>query len=283
METKIKYLKSKATEIRKLIVEMLAKAGSGHPGGSLSSTDIITCLYFDVMRHDPKNPTWPERDRFHLSKGHCCPALYAALTVSGYFPRENLWTLRRLNSMLQGHPDKRVPGIELASGSLGQGLSIGLGMALSAKLDKKDYRVYCLMGDGELQEGNIWEAAMAAAHFKADNLCGIVDYNHFQIDGRTEDIMNLEPLLNKWEAFGWHAISCDGHNIKELLEAFRIAKTVKQKPTVIIAHTVKGKGVSFMEHVVDFHGRAPTEKEREIALKELSEIEKVEEDIEEEE
>jgi transketolase len=283
METKIKYLKSKATEIRKLIVEMLAKAGSGHPGGSLSSTDIITCLYFDVMRHDPKNPTWPERDRFHLSKGHCCPALYAALTVSGYFPRENLWTLRRLNSMLQGHPDKRVPGIELASGSLGQGLSIGLGMALSAKLDKKDYRVYCLMGDGELQEGNIWEAAMAAAHFKADNLCGVVDYNHFQIDGRTEDIMNLEPLLNKWEAFGWHAISCDGHNIKELLEAFRIAKTVKQKPTVIIAHTVKGKGVSFMEHVVDFHGRAPTEKEREIALKELSEIEKVEEDIEEEE
>jgi transketolase len=283
METKIKYLKSKATEIRKLIVEMLAKAGSGHPGGSLSSTDIITCLYFDVMRHDPKNPTWPERDRFHLSKGHCCPALYAALTVSGYFPRENLWTLRRLNSMLQGHPDKRVPGIELASGSLGQGLSIGLGMALSAKLDKKDYRVYCLMGDGELQEGNIWEAAMAAAHFKADNLCGVVDYNHFQIDGRTEDIMNLEPLLNKWEAFGWHAISCDGHNIKELLEAFRIAKTVKQKPTVIITHTVKGKGVSFMEHVVDFHGRAPTEKEREIALKELSEIEKVEEDIEEEE
>lgn len=283
METKIKYLKNKATEIRKLIIEMLARAGSGHPGGSLSSTDIITCLYFEVMRHDPKNPTWPERDRFHLSKGHCCPALYAALTASGYFPRENLWTLRRLNSMLQGHPDKRVPGIELASGSLGQGLSIGLGMALAAKLDKKDYRVYCLMGDGELQEGNVWEAAMAAAHFKADNLCGIVDYNHFQIDGRTEDIMNLEPLLNKWEAFGWHAISCDGHNIKELLEAFRIAKTVKQKPTVIIAHTVKGKGVSFMEHVVDFHGRAPTEKEREIALKELSEIEKVEEDIEEEE
>ncbi len=283
METKIKYLKNKATEIRKLIIEMLARAGSGHPGGSLSSTDIITCLYFEVMRHDPKNPTWPERDRFHLSKGHCCPALYAALTASGYFPRENLWTLRRLNSMLQGHPDKRVPGIELASGSLGQGLSIGLGMALAAKLDKKDYRVYCLMGDGELQEGNVWEAAMAAAHFKADNLCGIVDYNHFQIDGRTEDIMNLEPLLNKWEAFGWHAISCDGHNIKELLEAFRIAKTVKQKPTVIIAHTVKGKGASFMEHVVDFHGRAPTEKEREIALKELSEIEKVEEDIEEEE
>ncbi len=283
METKIKHLKNKANEIRKLIVEMLAKAGSGHPGGSLSSADIIACLYFEVMHHDPKNPAWPDRDRFHLSKGHCCPALYAALSLSGYFPQENLWTLRKLNSMLQGHPDKRVPGIELASGSLGQGLSIALGMALSAKIDKKGYRVYCLMGDGEIQEGNIWEAAMAAAHFKADNLCGIVDYNHFQIDGRTDDIMNLEPLLNKWEAFGWHAISCDGHNIKELLEAFRIANSVKLKPTVIIAHTVKGKGVSFMEHVVDFHGRAPTEKEREIALRELSEIENVEKDIEEEE
>ncbi|MCK9614462.1 MAG: transketolase [Candidatus Omnitrophica bacterium] len=283
MEQKIKYLKNKANEIRKLIIEMLAKAGSGHPGGSLSSSDIIACLYFEVMRHDPKNPAWPDRDRFHLSKGHCAPALYATLALSGYFPREALWTLRKLNSILQGHPDKRVPGVEVASGSLGQGLSIALGMALSAKVDKKDYRVYCLMGDGEIQEGNIWEAAMAAAHFKADNLCGIVDYNHFQIDGRTDDIMNLEPLLNKWEAFGWHALSCDGHNLKELLEAFRIAKTVKLKPTVIIAHTVKGKGVSFMEHVVDFHGRAPTEKEREIALRELSEIEKAEEGIEEEE
>lgn len=283
METKIKHLKNKANEMRKLIIEMLAKAGSGHPGGSLSSTDIIACLYFEIMKHDPKNPAWPDRDRFHLSKGHCCPALYAALSLSGYFPQEHLWTLRKFNSMLQGHPDKRVPGVELASGSLGQGLSVALGMALSAKVDKKGYRVYCLMGDGEIQEGNIWEAAMAAAHFKADNLCGIIDYNHFQIDGRTDDVMNLEPLLNKWEAFGWHAISCDGHNIKELLEAFRIANSVKLKPTVIIAHTVKGKGVSFMEHVVDFHGRAPTEKEREIALHELGEIENVEKDIEEEE
>jgi len=283
METKIKHLKNKANEMRKLIVEMLAKAGSGHPGGSLSSTDIIACLYFEIMKHDPKNPAWPDRDRFHLSKGHCCPALYAALSLSGYFSQDALWTLRKFNSMLQGHPDKRVPGVEIASGSLGQGLSVALGMALSAKVDKKGYRVYCLMGDGEIQEGNIWEAAMAAAHFKADNLCGIIDYNHFQIDGRTDDIMNLEPLLNKWEAFGWHAISCDGHNIKELLEAFRIANSVKLKPTVIIAHTVKGKGVSFMEHVVDFHGRAPTEKEREIALKELGEIENVEKEIEEEE
>lgn len=281
METKIKHIKNKANEMRKLIIEMLAKAGSGHPGGSLSSTDILACLYFEIMRYDPKNPAWPDRDRFHLSKGHCCPALYAALSLSGYFPMEHLWTLRKFNSMLQGHPDKRVPGVELASGSLGQGLSIALGMALAGKVDRKNYRVYTLMGDGEIQEGNIWEAAMAAAHFKADNLCAVIDYNHFQIDGRTDDVMNLEPLLNKWEAFGWHAISCDGHNIKELLEAFKAANSVKLKPTVIIAHTVKGKGVSFMEHVVDFHGRAPTEKEREIALKELGEIENDEKEIEE--
>ncbi len=279
MTKKIKNLKSKANKIRQLVIKMLSKAGSGHPGGSLSSTDIIACLYFGIMRHDSKNPSWSDRDRFHLSKGHCCPALYAALSLCGYFPEENLWTLRKLHSMLQGHPDKRVPGIELASGSLGQGLSIALGMALAAKIDKKDYRVYCLMGDGESQEGNIWEAAMAAAHFKADNLCGIVDYNRFQIDGRTEDIMNLEPLVNKWEAFGWHVIQCDGHNVEELLAAFEQAKTVKLKPTVIIAHTVKGKGVSFMEHVVDFHGRAPTEKEKEIALKELSDTETMEDCI----
>jgi transketolase len=274
MEKKIKLLKNKANEIRKLIIEMLAKAGSGHPGGSLSSADIIACLYFEVMRYNPKEPNWPDRDRFHLSKGHCCPAWYAVLALCGYFPLEELWKLRRLGAVLQGHPDKRTPGVEVASGSLGQGLSVALGMALAGKIDKKDYRVYCLMGDGEIQEGNIWEAAMAAAHFKADNLCGIVDYNHFQIDGRTEEIMNLEPLVNKWESFGWHAIQCDGHNLYELLAAFEKAKTVKLKPTVIIAHTVKGKGVSFMEHVVDFHGRAPTEKEREIAIKELNEVEK---------
>ncbi|MDD5584690.1 MAG: transketolase [Candidatus Omnitrophica bacterium] len=276
MERKIPYLKNKATEIRRLIIEMLAKAASGHPGGSLSSADIIACLYFEVMRHNPKEPRWPDRDRFHLSKGHCCPALYAALSLCGYFPKDELWKLRKINSLLQGHPDKRIPGIEVASGSLGQGLSVALGMALAARLDEKDYRVYCLMGDGEIQEGNIWEAAMAAAHYKVDNLCGIVDYNHFQIDGRIEEIMNLEPLANKWEAFGWHVIQCDGHNIKELLEAFAKAKTMKLKPTVIIANTVKGKGVSFMEHVVDFHGRAPSEKEREIALKELEAIEKAE-------
>ncbi len=278
MKKRIKLLKNKANEIRKLIITMLAEAASGHPGGSLSSTEIIACLYFDIMHHDPKNPQWPDRDRFHLSKGHCCPAVYAALALSGYFPQKELMTLRKLGSILQGHPDKNTPGIEVASGSLGQGLSVALGMGLAAKMDKKDWRVYCLMGDGEIQEGNIWEAAMAAAHFKLDNLCGIVDFNRFQIDGRIEDIMGLEPLVNKWESFGWHVIQCDGHNVQELLESFEEAKSIKLKPTVIIAHTVKGKGVSFMEHVVDFHGRAPSEKEREIALKELQ-IQEEEEEL----
>lgn len=273
MEKKIKLLKSKANSIRKLIVEMLAEAKSGHPGGSLSAAEIIACLYFEIMRHDSKNPDWSQRDRFHLSKGHCCPALYAALALCGYFPLEELMKLRKLGSLLQGHPDKRTPGIEVASGSLGQGLSVALGMALACRIDKNDSRVYCLMGDGEIQEGNIWEAAMAAAHYKVDNLCGIVDYNRFQIDGRTEEIMSIEPLVNKWESFGWHVIQSDGHNVEELLEAFAKTKTVKSKPSVIIAHTVKGKGVSFMEHVVDFHGRAPSDKEKEVALKELQDIE----------
>ena len=277
MKNKVALLKTKANEIRKLIIKMLAEAGSGHPGGSLSSTEVIACLYFEVMRHDPKNPQAPDRDRFHLSKGHCCPAVYAALALSGYFPKAELLKLRKLGSMLQGHPDSRTPGIEVASGSLGQGLSVALGMALALRMDKKDSRVYCLMGDGETQEGNIWEAAMAAAHFKTDNLCGIIDCNHFQIDGRTEVIMNLEPIVNKWESFGWHVIECDGHNIEDLLKAFAQAKEIKAKPTAIITETVKGKGVSFMEHVVDFHGRAPTPEEKEIALRELEDIEKDEE------
>jgi len=281
-QRRVKELKKIANKIRKLIIQMVSRAGSGHPGGSLSSVEIITCLFFEVMRHNPKDPHWPDRDRFHLSKGHTCPALYAALALCGYFPEKELWTLRKLGSILQGHPDRRTPGVDVASGSLGQGLSVAVGMALAARLDKKDYRVYCLMGDGEIQEGNIWEAAMSAAHFKLDNLCGIVDYNRFQIDGRVEEVMNLEPLVNKWEAFGWHVISCDGHNIEELLEAFDEAKSVKQKPTVIIAHTVKGKGVSFMEHVVDFHGRAPNEKETKIALEELEKIGKLLEEKNEE-
>src|SRR3989338_7792991 len=271
MENKITFLKKKANQMRKLIIKMLAEAGSGHPGGSLSSTETIACLYFDVLRHDPKNPEWPQRDKFHLSKGHSCPSVYAALALCGYFPEDKLFTLRKLGSILQGHPDRRTPGIEAASGSLGQGLSVALGMSLAARLDQKDTRIYCLIGDGEAQEGNIWEAAMAAGHFRLDNLCAIIDYKRFQIDGRTDEVMGLEPLSNKWESFGWQVIQCDGHNIGELLKAFSEAKTVKQRPTIIIARTVKGKGISFMEGVVDFHGKSPTQEEKNIALKELEE------------
>jgi transketolase len=266
----IKQLEEKAKKIRRLIIRMLAKAGSGHPGGSLSSTDVMTCLYFALLRHNPKEPKWPKRDRFHMSKGHCCPLWYALLAESGYFPEERLWTLRNLGSILQGHPDWRTPGVDVASGSLGQGLSVAVGMALAARLDNVDYRVHCLLGDGETQEGQIWEAAMAAAHYKCDNLCAILDYNGYQIDGKTVDIMNLEPVIDKWQAFGWHTITIDGHNIAQILKAFDQAKTIKAKPTIVIAKTVKGKGVSFMEHVVDFHGRAPTEEEAKQALEELS-------------
>jgi len=265
----IKELEDKAREIRRLIVKMLAKAGSGHPGGSLSATDVMSCLYFDVLRHDSRKPHWPDRDRFHLSKGHCCPVWYAVLAKTGYFPIEKLWTLRQLGSTLQGHPDRRTPGVDVASGSLGQGLSVALGMALAGKMDKRDYRVYCLLGDGEIQEGNIWEAAMAASHFRCDNICAILDYNRYQIDGRVDDIMNLEPIEEKWQAFGWYTIEIDGHNIAQILNAFEEAKAIKEKPSIIIAHTIKGKGVSFMENVVDFHGRAPTKEEEKKALGEL--------------
>ncbi|MDD5692656.1 MAG: transketolase [Candidatus Omnitrophica bacterium] len=262
-------LENKAKEIRRLIIEMLARAGSGHPGGSLSATDLVTALYFNVLRFNPKDPQWPDRDRFHMSKGHCCPLWYAILAETGYFPKKELLTLRQLGSILQGHPDRGTPGIESASGSLGQGLSVALGMSLAAKVDKKDYRVYVLLGDGESQEGNIWEAAMAAAHFSVDNLCAILDYNGFQIDGKVKDVMNLEPLSAKWQAFGWNTIEIDGHNMGEILSAYEKAKTVKSKPTIIIAHTVKGKGVSFMENVAGFHGRAPTKEEAAKALEEL--------------
>ena len=268
-DKEIKELENKAKEIRRLIIQMLAKAKSGHPGGSLSATDLITALYFKILRHKPADPFWPERDRFHLSKGHCCPLFYAVLADLGYFNIEKLWTLRQLGSMLQGHPDRSTPGVEVASGSLGQGLSVALGISLAARLDKKDYRVYVLLGDGETQEGNIWEAAMACAHYKCDNLCAILDYNGFQIDGTIKDIMNLEPVIAKWQAFGWHTIEINGHNIKEILSAYLEAENTKGKPTIIIAHTIKGKGVSFMENVLDFHGRAPTEEEAKKALEEL--------------
>jgi len=266
---KIKGLQDKAKTMRRLIVRMLGEACSGHPGGSLSSADVVTALYFAVMRHRPKEPQWPDRDRFQMSKGHCCPALYAALAMSGYFPEEKLLQLRKFGSLLQGHPDRRTPGVEVASGSLGQGLSVALGMSLAGRLDKKDYRVYCLMGDGEIQEGNIWEAAMAAAHYKCDTICAIVDANGLQIDGKTSEIMNVEPLAAKWQAFGWNTIEIDGNDMKRLLEAFDEAAGVKGKPSVIIARTVKGKGVSFMVYVCNFHGVAPTKDEVVRACKEL--------------
>lgn len=269
-DAKIKELEAKARQIRRLIVQMLAKAGSGHPGGSLSAADLITALFFAVLRHNPKEPGWPQRDRFHMSKGHCCPLWYAVLAECGYFPEDKLWTLRQLGSILQGHPDRRAPGVDVASGSLGQGLSIGLGMSLAAKLDKLDYRTYILIGDGEIQEGNIWEAAMACAHFKCGNLCAILDYNGFQIDGKTCHVMELEPLTAKWQAFGWHTIEINGHDMKDILSAYEEAATIKDKPAIVIAHTTKGKGVSFMENVCDFHGRAPTKEEAEQALKELA-------------
>ena len=268
-QKEIQELEIKAKEIRRKIIRMIAEAGSGHPGGSLSSTDLITALFYSVLKHDPKNPSWPDRDRFHMSKGHCAPLWYAVLAERGYFPKEKLMTLRRLGSMLQGHPDPRTPGIEVASGSLGQGLSVALGMSLAARIDKKDWRVYVLLGDGEIQEGNIWEAAMAARHFKIDNLCAILDYNGFQIDGKICNVMEIEPLADKWSAFGWHTIEINGHNMKEILNAYDEAKQIKGKPTIIIAHTIKGKGVSFMENVCDFHGRAPTKEEAEKALQEL--------------
>jgi transketolase len=259
-----------ARNIRRDIITMIGAAGSGHPGGSLSAADILTVLYFRVMRHNPADSAWAERDRFILSKGHAAPALYATLCASGYLPQTELCTLRKIDSRLQGHPECHiVPGIEMSAGALGQGLSFGIGMALTARLDKKDYRTYVLMGDGELNEGQVWEAAMAAAQFKLDNLTAIVDNNRLQIDGWTKDVMNTEPLKDKWLSFGWDVIEADGHNIADLIQAFEKAKLIHGKPAVIIARTVKGKGVSFMENNADFHGKAPNTEELKIALKEL--------------
>jgi transketolase len=232
--------------------------------------EIITALYFNHLRHDPKNPRWPHRERFILSKGHAAPALYAALAEAGYFPVEELLTLRELGSRMQGHTDMATtPGVEMSSGALGQGLSFAIGTALAARLDRRDYRTYVLLGDGECDEGQVWEAAMAAAHFKLDNTVAIVDRNRLQLDGWTHDIMNSEPLAEKWRSFGWHTVEIDGHDLEQILAALEGAKTVKDKPTAIIARTTKGKGVSFMENNVDFHGKAPTPEEAERALREL--------------
>jgi transketolase len=262
----IKELKEKARIIRKHIIRMSAEAGSGHPGGSLSCADIITVLYFKKMNYDPKNPKWENRDRFVLSKGHAAPALYAALAEAGFFPVNELKNLRKIDSILQGHPSVITPGVEVCSGSLGQGLSVANGMALAGRIDKKDYHVYVLIGDGESQEGQIWEAAMTAAHYKLDNLTAILDRNGLQIDGKTEDIMGLEPLAEKWRSFGWDVIEIDGHSFEELINAL---DTKTKKPKMIIAYTIKGRGVSFMENNVDFHGKVPTPEETEKALQEL--------------
>lgn len=272
----IEELERKAHELRIDIVKMIGLAGSGHPGGSLSAIDIITALFFRIMRHDPQNPRWPDRDRFVLSKGHAAPALYAALAHAGYFERDLLWTLRKIGSPLQGHPDKRkLPILEASTGSLGQGLSIGIGIALAGKLDRKNYRVYVLLGDGETQEGQIWEGALFARQHKLDNITAIVDYNKFQLDGPLKDILDIEPYRDKWRAFGWEVFEIDGHNMREIVETIERTKEIKGKPSVVIAHTIKGKGVSFMENNNDFHGKAPTKEQLELALKELGADERI--------
>ena len=268
--TLISELKKKANIIRQHVIEMVHEAGSGHPGGALSAADIITALYFNIMRHDPRNPEWPERDRFVLSKGHAAPAYYAALAETGYFPVEELLTLRKLGSRLQGHPSMRhLPGIDMSTGSLGQGLSAGIGMALGGRLDRKDYYVYVVVGDGEMQEGSIWEAAMSASHYKLDHLIAFLDRNRLQIDGRTEQVMPIEPIKEKWEAFGWHVLEINGHDFSEIFRAVAEGKACNGKPTMIIANTIKGKGVSFMEGSLHFHGKAPNDEQYEIAMREL--------------
>ncbi|MBI2470795.1 MAG: transketolase [Planctomycetes bacterium] len=266
----VKSLEERAKVIRKHVVRMLAKAGSGHPGSSLSTVDLLIALFYNKLRHNPQQPAWPDRDRFVLSKGHACPALYAVLAENGYFGVEKLDTLRQFGSILQGHPSMKItPGIEISGGSLGQGLSVGLGMALAAKLDKKDYRTYVMLGDGELAEGQVWEAAMAASHYKADNLCAIIDQNGLQIDGFIHEIMSSYPIPDKWRGFGWHVIEINGHDYEAILSAYDEAEKIKGKPTVIVAKTIKGKGVSFMENQVDWHGKAPSKDEAERALAEL--------------
>jgi len=263
-------LEKKALKIRSTILKMLQIAGSGHTGGSLSEVEIILTLYKYEMSHNSKKPDWDQRDRFILSKGHGCPTLYAVLADCGYFSEDLLWTLRKMGSKLQGHPQRNVSlGLEASTGSLGQGLSIALGLALAAKMDKKDFRTYCLMGDGELQEGQIWEAAMMASFNKLDNLCGIVDNNKIQIDGFLKDVMNVEPLAEKWESFGWEVIRADGHDVVGLMDAFDKVREIKGKPSVILADTIKGKGISFMENKASWHGVAPKEDEVEKALVEL--------------
>ncbi|MGC8826097.1 MAG: transketolase [Anaerolineae bacterium] len=266
----IEELKRIAVEIRCDIIEMTCEAGVGHPGGSLSAADIVTALYFRIMRIDPQRPDWPDRDRFILSKGHACPVWYAALAERGYFDKSHLRTLRKLDSILQGHPDMRkTPGIDMTAGSLGHGLSVGVGMALAGRLLQKDYHVWVIVGDGEVQEGSIWEAAMAAAKWKLDNLTAILDRNHLQNDDCVDTEMPVEPLADKWRAFGWEVVEMDGHDMEQIVRTLEWAKKFRGRPAMIIAHTIKGKGVSFMENQVVWHGKAPCREEAEQALREL--------------
>ena len=266
----IKKLSEIAKNIRKGIIEAVYSGQSGHPGGSLSIADIMAVLYFYEMNIDPQNPKDENRDRLVLSKGHCAPALYSTLANKGFFGIEELDTLRNIESRLQGHPDmKKIPGVDMTTGSLGQGLSAANGMALAGKLDNKSYRVYCILGDGEIEEGQIWEAAMASGKYKLDNLCVIVDNNNLQIDGTIEEVMSSYPIDEKFKNFGFQVINIDGHNLKEIIDAFDVAKNIKEKPVCIIAKTTKGKGVSFMENKADWHGKAPNEEEYKQAMKEL--------------
>jgi len=257
-EYTVEELVEKAKEMRAYSMVAITAAGSGHTGGTLSIMDIAAALYLKEINHDPANPDWEDRDRVFWSVGHKAPAIYIALGEAGYFPLDEVVKLRKLWSGFEGHPNRfKVPGLELSSGSLGQGLGVAVGCALNARLEKKDYRIFCILGDGELDEGSIWESAMSAAHYKLDNLTAIVDKNDLQIDGSTKEVMCLEPLLEKWQAFGWHTLEIDGHDMTEILKAFEKAKTIKGKPTVIIAHTIKGKGVSYAENVVGYHGVCP--------------------------
>ena len=272
-EKQVKKLQEKARKVREDIIEEVYKAKSGHPGGSLSVADILTVLYFKEMKIEPQNPKWEERDRLVLSKGHCSPALYSCLANRGFFPVEDLQTFRKIDSYLQGHPDKnKVAGVDMTTGSLGQGLSVANGMAIAGKMEKKDYRVYCILGDGEIEEGQIWEAAMAANKYKLDNLCVVVDNNNLQIDGTIEEVMSSYPIDEKFKSFGFQIIKIDGHDIEEIIKAFEVARNVKDKPTCIIAKTIKGKGVSFMEEQAGWHGKAPNDEQYEQAIKELKTI-----------
>jgi len=266
----VEELKEMAATIRCDIINMICTAGAGHPGGSLSATDIVTALYFRVMRIDPSNPRWPDRDRFILSKGHACPVWYATLAERGYFDKKHLGTLRRLGSILQGHPDmNKTPGIDMTAGSLGHGLSAGIGMALAARVQGKDYHTWVIVGDGEVQEGSVWEAAMAAPKWKLDNLTAILDRNNLQNDWYVDEVMPIEPIADKWRAFGWHVVEIDGHDMEQVVSALEDAKAQRGQPAMIIAKTVKGKGVSFMENVCEWHGKAPCQEEADKALDEI--------------